>query len=105
MPIRALSFHDCDRFNAARAAVARHTDTAVEWFVDDTGTVLGAVAYHHRALDWSFLVLQRTTHGGFRALDGDAGLCALDEARCELMKRMARAVAASDHQWLPRPVA
>jgi hypothetical protein len=38
MAIRALSIREFDRFNSARATVARHTDRAVEWFADDAAT-------------------------------------------------------------------
>jgi hypothetical protein len=96
MAIRALSLREFDQFNAARARVARHTDQAVEWFADDTGTVLGAIAYHHLALDWSLVVLRRNGDGTFRATDRAAGLSVLDDARRLLLDKMATACAISD---------
>ena len=74
MAIRALCLQDFDRFNSARARVARQTDQAVEWFADDTDTVLGAIAYHHLTLDWSLVVLRRNREGTFRAIHRAAGL-------------------------------
>jgi hypothetical protein len=91
MAIRALSLKEFDRFNAARARVARHTDQAVEWFADDTSTVLGAIAYHHLALDWSLVVLKRNSDGTFRAVERAAGLHVLDDARRLLVEKMAAA--------------
>jgi hypothetical protein len=96
MAIRALSLSEFDRFNAARARVARHTDQAVEWFADDTGTVLGAIAYHHLDLDWSLVVLRRNRDGTFCASDRAAGLCVLDDARRLLLDKMERACAISE---------
>jgi hypothetical protein len=96
MAIRALSLQECDRFNSARAAVARHTDKAVEWFADDANVVLGAIAYHHFDLEWSFVVVGRDDHGQYRALDRDAGLRDLDHARRCLVEKMAIALVTGD---------
>jgi hypothetical protein len=96
MAIRALSLREFDQFNATRARVARHTDQAVEWFSDDTGTVLGAIAYHHLDLDWSLVVLRRNGDGTFRASDRAAGFCVLDDARRQLLDKMETACAISD---------
>jgi hypothetical protein len=88
MTIRALSLREFDQFNAARARVARHTDQAVEWFADDTSTILGAIAYHHLALDWSLVVLKQNSDGTFRAVERAAGLRVLDDARRMLIAKM-----------------
>lgn len=88
MTIRALSLQEFARFNAARARVARHTDQAVEWFADDAGTLLGAIAYHHLNLDWSLVVLRRDDDGTFQAIYRAAGLRILDDARCLLIEQM-----------------
>jgi hypothetical protein len=88
MAIRALCLQEFARFNSARARVARHTDRAVEWFADDTDAVLGAIAYHHVALDWSLVVLRRGNDGTFCAVERAAGLCVLDDARRLLIEKM-----------------
>jgi hypothetical protein len=93
MTIHALSPWDFDRFNSARATVARHTDTAVEWFADDTGAVLGAIAYHHLNLEWSLVVLGKDRHGKFCTVEHDSGLHILDEARRLVVEKMAVALA------------
>src|SRR5205085_4399595 len=97
MAIRALSLREFDRFNAARPRAARHTDRSVEWFANDTGTVLGAIAYHHVDLDWSLVVLRRNSDDTFRSIDRAAGLCVLDEARRLLIEKMETAGATGDH--------
>ena len=99
MAIRALSLQECDRFNSARATVARHTDKAVEWFADDANAVLGAIAYHHFDLEWSFVVVGRDNHGQYRALDRDAGLRDLDYARRRLVEKMALALVTGDQAF------
>jgi hypothetical protein len=92
--IRTLSLQEFDKFRSARTAMARRlTAQAVEWFVDDAATVLGAIAYDARDLDWSFVILGRDTHGQFRALDRDIGLYDLDKARRLLVEKMALAMA------------
>jgi len=91
MAIRALSLQESDRFNSARATVARHTDKAVEWFADDADAVLGAIAFDQRDLAWSLVVLGRDQRGQFRALDRDGGLHVLDDARRVLVEKMALA--------------
>jgi hypothetical protein len=93
MSIRALSIREPDRFNEARTTVARHIDHAVEWFADDGGAVLGAIAYHHFTLEWSLVVLQRDRGGEFRACGCDAGLRVLADVRRILVERMALAAA------------
>ena len=99
MAIRALCLQDFDRFNSARARVARHTDQAVEWYADDTDTVLGAIAYHHLTLDWSLVVLRRDRDGTFRAIHRAAGLCVLDHARHLLLEQMETARVAEDQMY------
>jgi hypothetical protein len=91
MAIRALSPQETDRFNSARAIVARHTDKAVEWFADDADAVLGALAFDQYDLAWSLVVLRRDQRGQFRALDPDGCLHVLDDARRVLVEKMARA--------------
>jgi hypothetical protein len=100
MAIRALSLQECDRFNSARATVAGHTDRAIEWFADDAGAILGAIAYDQFDLEWSFVVLRQDNHGTFRALHREAGLRVLDDARLLLVQQMAMALATA-----PRPAA
>jgi hypothetical protein len=92
MAIRALSLQECDRFNAARATVAGYTDRAVEWFADDAGAILGAIAYDQFDLKWSLVVLGQDNHGKFRALHREAGLRVLDDTRLLLIERMAMAL-------------
>ena len=93
MAIRALSLQECDRFNSARATLAGHTDRAVEWFADDAGAILGAIAYDQFDLEWSLVVVGQDNHGTFRALDRAAGLRVLDDARLLLIEKMATALA------------
>ena len=104
MAIRPLSIREFDRFNAARATVARHTDRAVEWFADDAGAVLGAIAYDQSDLEWSLVVLGRDPRGQFRAIDRNNGLRALDDARRLLVEKMAVALT-TDAVSSPRPAA
>jgi hypothetical protein len=99
MAIRALCLQDFDRFNSARARMARHTDQAVEWFADDTETVLGAIAYHHLTLDWSLVVLRRDGDGPFRAMYRAAGLCVLDDTRRLVLEHMETARVAEDRVY------
>jgi hypothetical protein len=94
MAIRTLSLQEFDRFRSARTAMARRlTEKAVEWFAHDAGSVVGAITYNERDLDWSFVILGRDNHGKFRALDRDVGLNALQDARRRLVEKMALVVA------------
>jgi hypothetical protein len=95
--IRALTIQEFDRYRSARATLARVTDQAVEWFADDAGVVLGAIAYHRFQLDWSFIVLGRDHGGGFRAIARETGLRDLGEARRLLVEKMATAKTIRDH--------
>jgi hypothetical protein len=93
MAIRTLSLQEFDRFRSARTLLARRlTDTAVEWFVDDAGAVLGAIAYDEHDLDWSFVILGRDIEGKFCAFDRDIGMDGLEKARRVLVEKMALAV-------------
>jgi hypothetical protein len=83
----------------------RLTDKAVEWFADDMGAVLGAIAYNERDLDWSFVILGRDNHGQFCVLDRDVGLYDLNDARRLLVEKMAHAVAIGPQVSLPQPTA
>jgi hypothetical protein len=92
--IRTLSTHELDRLRPARTTMARRlTDHAVEWFADDTGTVLGAIAYETRGLAWSVVILGRDTLGRFCAFDRDISVGRLADARRLLVEKMASAVA------------
>jgi hypothetical protein len=93
MGIHALCLQEYERFNSARSTLARHTDRAVEWFADDTGDILGAIVYHPGDLAWSWVVVARDHDDGtFRALDRDAARRALDDARRQLVEKMAMAL-------------
>jgi hypothetical protein len=81
MGIRAPSLQEFRRLNAARTVVRTHTDKAVEWFADDTDSVLGAIAYHHLNLAWSIVVFARDPAGDFRRVYRCADLSVLDDAR------------------------
>src|SRR5712672_1216993 len=96
MAIRTPSLQAFDQFRSARTTMARRlTAQAVEWFADDTGAVLGAIAYDAQDLGWSFVILGRDHHGQFHALDRDIGLDDLASARWLLVKKMARTLAIS----------
>jgi hypothetical protein len=93
MAIRTLSLQEFDRFRSARTTMARRlTERAVEWFAHDTGSVLGALTYDERDLDWSFVILGRNTDGKFCAVDRHIGVEALEDARRLLVETMALAV-------------
>jgi hypothetical protein len=94
MAIRTLSTREWDRFRPARTTMAqRLTDHAVEWFADDTGAVLGAIAYETPDLAWSVVILGRDTLGQFCAFDRDISIGRLVDARRLLVDRMTVAVA------------
>jgi hypothetical protein len=102
MAIRTLSLQEFDRVRSARTTMAqRLTNRAVEWFTDDKGAVLGAIAYDEHDLDWSFVMLGRDHHGKFRALDRDVGLGDLADARRLLVDKMAEAVALGKRLFPP----
>jgi hypothetical protein len=100
MAIRTLTVQEFDRFRSARAALARLTTHAIEWFADDGDLVLGAIAYHKFLLDWSYVVLGRDG-SGFRPIACDTGLRDLAHARKSLMDRMAMALRLGDHVSSP----
>jgi hypothetical protein len=94
--IRALSMQEFDRFGAGRVSLNGLTHKAIEWFADDAGIVLGAIAYHPVNLEWSYVIMGRDIYGKFGALDLDTGLCDLDVVRRLLLEKMtARVTAAS----------
>jgi hypothetical protein len=94
MAIRTLSTHELDRLGPPRTTMARRlTDHAVEWFADDTGTVLGAIAFETRDLAWSVVILGRDTLGRFCAFDRDISVGRLPDARRLLVDKMTLAVA------------
>jgi hypothetical protein len=93
--IRALSRQELDRFASIRVTLNGRRYTAVDWFVDDTGLILGAIVYHGSTLDWSFVILTRSIYGDFRAFDRHTGLRSLEEARRRLFSRMETALLAT----------
>jgi hypothetical protein len=99
MPIRALFRQEFDRVASSQGTLADLTSKAVEWFADDSGTVLGAIAHHQSDLNWSLVVLGLDDQGRFRALYLDFGFWNCDEARQLLFAKMQTAVATG------RPVA
>jgi hypothetical protein len=93
MAIRALSPTGMRPVQLRTRDGSDHTDRAIEWFADDTGVILGAIAYDQCDLKWSFVVLGQDNHGTFRALHREAGLRVLDDARLLLIEKMAIALA------------
>lgn len=102
MAIRALSRQEFDRFGAAPATLSDLTRNAVEWFADDTGAVIGALAYGESDFDWSCVVLGRDHAGVFRSLGADVGLRGHNDARRLLFERM-RAALARGKDLFPLP--
>ena len=96
MAIRALFKQEFDRFSAAQSELEDLTSRAVEWFADDTGSVLGAIAHHVSDLNWSLVVLCRNHHANFRAIYLDFGFWNADDARCVLFEKMESALAGGD---------
>jgi hypothetical protein len=93
MAIRALSRQEFDRFRSAQRTLASLTRKAVEWFADDTGDVIGAIADHHGSdLNWSFVALGRHLDGNFRVFALDFGFPSADDARRLLFAKMETAL-------------
>jgi hypothetical protein len=93
MAVRALSRQEFNRFSSAQATLADFTSKAVEWFADDTGLVVGAVAHHESDLNWSFIVLSRDADRQFRPCYLQFGAWNVDEARRLLLASMRTALA------------
>ena len=102
MAIRTLSRQEFNRFRSSRTTMAQQLSAnAIEWFTDDVGVVLGAIAYDERNLDWSFVVLGRDHRGKFCALDRDVGLGDLNDARRLLVEKMTQVVALGEQMFAP----
>jgi hypothetical protein len=95
MAIRAVSRQEFDRFGATRVTINGVTHKAIEWFADDTGVVIGAIAYDESALGWAFVILARDIYGNFRAFNLETGLGDLDDTRRRVRQKIAMAVASS----------
>ena len=93
MAIRALSRQELARFCSARPTLSLLTDKAGEWFADDAGVVLGAIAYHQFDFDWSCLVLRLDGEGKVVVRHRAAGFRDHDDAWRLLLEKMASAVA------------
>jgi hypothetical protein len=101
MTIHALSRQDFDKLGSAQLALRSLTRKAVEWFADDADNVLGAVADHRPALDWSFVALARDQSGKFRVIALDFGFDDQDVARRLLFAKMETALAPGNRFELP----
>jgi hypothetical protein len=91
--IRALFRQEFDRFSSAQSALDDLTSRAAEWFADDSGAVLGAIAHYETDLNWSYVVLGRDHHGRFRPRCLDFGFWNCDDARRQLVAKMETALA------------
>jgi hypothetical protein len=99
MVIRAVTrpeFEEFDRFGAPRLTLNDPTRRAVEWFVDDTGVLLGSIACSETSLEWSFMILRRDSHGRFHAIHLETGCRDVDHARRLLFKKMESALVPRD---------
>jgi len=92
MSIRALFRQDFDRFASTQPTLAAFRVDAVEWFADDTGSVLGAVTHREADRPWSFVVWARDIHGQFAPLNLQFGAWNADEARRLVIARMRTAL-------------
>jgi hypothetical protein len=93
MGIKAISRREFDQLGPARAPEAEEMMDEQEWFADDGGCVTGLLALDRTDRDWFVVVLGRDEQGQFRAIDVESCIAHVDQARAELLERMARAVA------------
>jgi hypothetical protein len=92
MAIRALFRQEIDWFGTAEATLADLPSKAVEWFVDDTDVVFGAIVHHESVLNWSFAVLGRDNRARFRMIYLEFGFVTCDDARRLLFAKMETAL-------------
>jgi hypothetical protein len=96
MAVRALTrqeFEAFDRFGAPRLTLNDHTRKTVEWFVDDTGVLLGSIACSEPSLEWSFMILRRDSQRRFHAIHLETGCHDVDHARQLLFEKIGSVLA------------
>jgi hypothetical protein len=96
MAIRTLSRQEFDRFGSPSGTLAQLTTHAIAWFADDVAPIVGAIAPHGSARDWSFVILKRDRYGKVRAVDLTLGIRDPEAARHRLFERMTTALEAGD---------
>jgi hypothetical protein len=95
MIIRAMFRQEFARIVAAQSILNDFSSKAVEWFADDSGNRLGAIAYYESDLNWSIVVLDRGRQANFGALYLEFGFWSCDDARRLLFEKMAATVGTS----------
>jgi hypothetical protein len=74
MAINSISREEFDAYQPARTPNIEALVEEVEWFADDRGVIIGALARDRTDNDWSFVVLGRDERGAFRAIEFDVSI-------------------------------
>jgi hypothetical protein len=104
MIIRALFRQEFDRIVSKQSILKDFTTRAVEWFADDSGDFIGAIAHQESDLNWSIVILVRKPHANFRAHYLDFGFWNCDDARQQLFDTMEMAIATRGNIHAAAPV-
>jgi hypothetical protein len=95
MAISALSREQFEARGVHRVGANGRRRQTVEWFADDTGVLLGTVAYYECPPAWSFTILGRDRDDAkFHLVHVETGCLDLDQARRRLFEQMDTVLAA-----------
>jgi len=88
MPIHSISRQEFDAYKPARAPGIEMLVEEVEWFADERGVIIGALARDRTDHDWSYVVLGPDERGAFRGIEFRVNIDSLDAARESLLTKM-----------------
>jgi hypothetical protein len=91
---RKISRSEFDQLFPNRPLLEAYTGELVEWFANETNSVLGAID-HERSGTWSYVVMKKERDGQLRVVDINENMVSRSTAESELFQKMAAAEMAS----------
>lgn len=88
MHARRISRHEFEKLCPHRPSLEKFTGELVEWFADESNSILGAIDHERRGDTWSYAVLRMSDQGVLRVLEMNKTMKSRSAAERELFRKM-----------------
>ena len=85
---RMISRHEFDKLFPDRTLLESFTGQQVEWFVNESNNIVGAIDHEPRVGTWSYVVMKRNQEGILRVLELNENMISRPDAETELFLKM-----------------
>ena len=85
---RMISRNEFDKLFPDRTLLESFTGQQVEWFVNESNNIVGAIDHEPRVGTWSYVVMKRNQEGILRVLELNENMISRPDAETELFLKM-----------------